>query len=116
MVANVAGKKLKGDQNENNLFNVLGIEEELYEGAWEGLPVFEQKEAAAYETVIVRVRDQAALDALAKLLDQPNLSVKGKKKKTCWYPELELGESGHNRLFVWMDGDAPEVRAVEGKE
>ena len=116
MVANVANKKLKGDQNENNLFNVLGIEDEIYEGAWEGLPAFEQKEAKAYETINVNVRDQAALEAFARLIGQPGMAVKGKKKKTCWYPELEIGEAGHNQLFVWMDGDSEELEGLEGAE
>jgi len=50
---------------------------------WKGMPEFEQPEAGPFRTLRVHFKDQAAVDAFAKLIGQ-NLTD---KTKWVWYPE-----------------------------
>jgi hypothetical protein len=51
---------------------------------WKGMPDFKQPDAGPYRTLLVHFKDQAAVDAFAKLIDQ-KLSD---KTKWVWYPEV----------------------------
>jgi hypothetical protein len=113
MVANVISKKLKNANNENSLYGVLGIEEDIDALSYTDVPAFEQKTDAPFQTVIVHFRNADDLDKFAKLVDQPNLTLDGKRSnKSTWYPALKDGERGQNSLVVWVSDDDPDVQAL----
>lgn len=50
---------------------------------WKGMPEFEQPEAGPFRTLFVHFKDQASVDAFAKLIGQKLTD----KTKYLWYPE-----------------------------
>lgn len=55
--------------------------------AWIGMPEFDQKNAEAFRTVHVHMKDQAAVDAFAAVVGRP-LPV---EIRYIWFPEIEIG-------------------------
>lgn len=117
MASNIATNLLKGASNENNLYSLMGIEEDVNPLSYTNVPAFEQKTKKPYQTVILHLRNQEDLDKLADLLEMPNLKLDGKRDcKTAWYPALVYGERGQNSLCVWMDENDPDVAALIQEE
>jgi hypothetical protein len=52
------------------------------EAAWRGMPAFHQDDLMPWKTVVVLCRDQAAVDDLARRLEQPLLD----RTKYLWHP------------------------------
>lgn len=108
-MANAATKRFK--TAENNLYDILGMEEESHPGAWDGLPEFVQEDNEAEYVIQVRIRSDADLEEFAKLVGQPKLTHKTKKNvKSIWYPALEHGERGMSALYAWMDEDQIDIK------
>lgn len=103
MAGYVSTKKLV--KSDNNLFALLGHEEEIDATTTNGMPEFEQRKRDAEYTVICNFRNKEDLDKFADLIGNNNLKAPGKRVKTVWYPDLEYGERGQNNLFAWMDED-----------
>ena len=111
--ANIATKKLKTTNTDSNLYDLLGIEEEIQADAWVDLPAFQQKKNAATYSVVVSFRNKQDLDAFADLINQPHLKIEGKRSvKSIWYPPLATGERGQNNLFIYIDEDDPDLQAL----
>lgn len=51
--------------------------------AWQGMPEFKQPDAGPFRTIHVHFKDEAAVDAFAKLIDRKLTD----KTKWVWYPE-----------------------------
>lgn len=58
---------------------------------WKGMPEFNQPEAGPFRTLTVHFKDQASVDAFAKLIGQ-NLTD---KTKSVWYPEVARVAAGN---------------------
>lgn len=54
--------------------------------AWQGMPEFDQRDKTAFRTLPVHFKDQAAVDAFAKLVGQPITD----KTRFLWFPEIEI--------------------------
>lgn len=115
--ANVATNILKGTKSENNLYNLMGIEEDIHPLSYTNVPSFEQNNRKPFQTVIVHFRNKEDLEKFAKLVEQPNLTLDGKRdKKSTWFPSLEHGERGQNSLCVWADEDDQRVQKLMEQE
>lgn len=88
----------------NNLFVLSGDEEETTPYEWDDMPEYVQENKDAYDEVTVRFRNQEDLEEFAKLIDQMNIIVKRKRKKSIWYPKLDRSE---NTLLRWVDEKDP---------
>ena len=55
-----------------------------WQNAWNGMPEFNQPEAGPFRTIKVHCKDQAAVEAFAKLIGQKLTH----KTKWVWYPEV----------------------------
>jgi hypothetical protein len=113
MVANVVSKKLKHANNENSLYGILGIEEDVDALSYTDVPAFEQKTKPPFQTVIVHFRNAEDLKKFSELVEQPNLNLDGKRSnKSTWYPALKEGERGQNSLVVWCDENDPDMQEL----
>lgn len=111
--ANIATRKLKSIHNDNTLYNLLGIEEEIKPEDWVNLPAFEQRDNLPPYRVIVSFRNKEDLDKFADLLNMPSLKKEGKLSvKSIWFPPLKEGERGQSYLFAWVDENDPEFQAL----
>jgi hypothetical protein len=86
------------DKSTNNIFALLGDEEQKTPYDWDDMPAYKQEEFEAYHTLNVRFRNEEDVIAFAKLLEQ---SVSN-KTKAIWYPALD---QTRNSLLRWMDED-----------
>jgi ParB-like nuclease domain len=53
---------------------------------WTGMPQFIQEDKRAFKTIAVHFKDQAAVDAFAKLIKREI----GEKTRYLWFPEIEI--------------------------
>jgi hypothetical protein len=51
-------------------------------GGWDGMPEFEQEDLGAFRSVTIHLRDQAGVDAFARLIGQPITD----KTRFAWFP------------------------------
>jgi hypothetical protein len=56
------------------------------QGEWQGMPEFDQKDKTAFRTIPVHFKDQAAVDAFAKLIEQKITD----NTRFIWFPEIEI--------------------------
>lgn len=54
--------------------------------AWQGMPEFDQRDKTAFRSLPVHFKDQAAVDAFAKLIGQTITD----KTRFLWFPEIEI--------------------------
>lgn len=94
----------------NDIFVLAGQEEDRNPYAWEGMPEYVQKDKDAYDEITVRFRNQEDLEAFAALVDQPNLSLGRKNRKSCWYPKNDRMANSLMRWFDENDMDDEKVR------
>ena len=88
------------DKVSSNVFMMLDDEDNTTPYEWDNMPEFVQEDKEAYDEVVVRFRNQEDLDAFAKLLDQPNLIGKKKRKKSTYFPAVDRKA---NSLLFWVD-------------
>ena len=90
------------DKVSNNIFMILdGDDATPYD--WDDMPEFVQEEEKWHDEVSVRFKTQEDLEKFARLIGQPNLIPRKKRRKTCWYPAYDIEQ---NRALFWVEEDA----------
>lgn len=66
---------------------------------WRGMPEFDQQDKKAFRTIPVHFKDQAAVDAFAKLVGQKITP----KTRFLWYPQIEIETYADKRYVAAKD-------------
>tara|TARA_R100000808_G_C2081379_1_gene105062 strand:- start:142 stop:759 length:618 start_codon:yes stop_codon:yes gene_type:complete len=61
---------------------------------WTGMPEFDMKDKTAFKSIVIHCKDQAAVNGLAKTLNQ-NITD---KTRMLWFPEIEI-ERASNKVY-----------------
>jgi ParB-like chromosome segregation protein Spo0J len=56
------------------------------DGEWQGMPGYDQRDRAAFRSIVVHFKDQAAVDAFAALIEQTITE----KTRFLWYPPTDI--------------------------
>lgn len=90
------------DKVSNNIFMILDDEDDTTPYDWDNMPEFVQEDKNAFEEVTVRFRNKEDLEEFAKMVDQPNLIIPRKRKKSIWYPAIDRNA---NSLLFWINDE-----------
>ena len=82
--------------SEVNLFGE--VVEDIIKKEWVGMPTFNQDADDAFQTIIVRFRNQADVDEFSRITNHPITP----KTQRMWFPKLEVGLDS---FFVYSSDD-----------
>ena len=88
------------DKVSNNIFLMLDETDDTTPYDWDNMPEFVQEDKEVYDEVVVRFRNQEDLEEFAKLVNQPNLIGKNKRKKSTYFPAVDRKA---NSLLFWVE-------------
>jgi len=71
---------------------------------WQGMPSFENEDKTPFRSIVVHMKDQASVDAFAKLTGRTFTD----KTKFMWFPEIEIETYADKRYVSEGEPDEPE--------
>jgi len=90
------------DNVSQNIFYILDEDETPTPYEWDDMPEFVQEDLNEYDEVTIRFRNKEDLEEFAKLIGQPNIVPKKKRKKSTWYPAVDRKA---NSLRFWVNDE-----------
>lgn len=93
------------DDASDLLFDDAGEWWQLY---WKEMPEFIQLDLAPAKTIVVQFKTREALEAFAKLVEQPIRMT----TRSIWYPEAEIGRYANKRYIDTLDDESASLDDV----